>query len=290
MKKKFLKGLFYLLLGYLLLVAIHFIYLELNGEAYVPSDSDDYKSKEQVVQMELPAAASSAVRNYATAKFAAARGDAVVEQKYEKIASVSAATGNYEEDQLKARTAVKTHNALIQEEAVNNYNGRNVLDLTIGVPPGAFDAIVADLKNIGQVLDFHITKTDKTNDFLQLKAKRATLEKARDALIALKAQGGKIEELVKLEQEVLSLEDKIQGFGVQLGQFDQVNEFCTVRFSLVETKGRAMRSPHMGYLIASIAWASNIYLLWLGIASVGLIVIVLLLIIVEKAKLFRGEA
>jgi hypothetical protein len=242
------------------------------------------------VQMELPVMTkSSSVRNYASVKFKVAQQEAAVEQKYEKIASVSATTEKYDEDQQRARDAIKTHNALIQEEAVNNYNRRNVLNLTIGVPPGEFDAIVADLKLIGKIQDFQITKTDKTNDFLELKAKRATLEKTRDSLIGLKAQGGKIEELVKLEQEVLSLEDKIQSFGVQLGQFDKVNEFCTVRFTLAETKAEIVRSPHLGYLIESLHWASTVYLAWLGIACVGLIAVILLLIIIEKSKIFHPE-
>jgi hypothetical protein len=292
MKKKLLKGLLFILLGYLLLVAVHFIYLELGGR---DDGNGRYSMVRQyasndAVQMELPVMTkSSSVRNYASVKFKVAQQEAAVEQKYEKIASVSATTEKYDEDQQRARDAIKTHNALIQEEAVNNYNRRNVLNLTIGVPPGEFDAIVADLKLIGKIQDFQITKTDKTNDFLELKAKRATLEKTRDSLIGLKAQGGKIEELVKLEQEVLSLEDKIQSFGVQLGQFDKVNEFCTVRFTLAETKAEIVRSPHLGYLIESLHWASTVYLAWLGIACVGLIAVILLLIIIEKSKIFHPE-
>ena len=293
MKKKLLTGLLYILLGYLLLVAVHFLYLEFGGrdEGRFGFSQALQNAPNDAVQFEMPAMSkASSVRNYASVKFKVAQQEAAVEQKYEKIASVSATTETYDEDQQRARDVIKAHNALIQEEAVNNYNKRNVLSLTIGVPPGEFDATVGDLKLIGKVQDFQITKTDKTNDFLELKAKRATLEKTRDSLIGLKAQGGKIEELVKLEQEVLSLEDKIQSFGVQLGQFDKVNEFCTVRFTLTETKAVAVRSPHLGYLVESLQWASTVYLAWLGIACVGLIAVVLLLIIIEKSKIFRNEA
>lgn len=290
MKKKLLKGLLFILLGYLLLAAVHFIYLELGGTGHDDTFMQKEYARSEVIQMAMPTMEkASSVRNYASVKFKAAQQEASVEQKYEKIASVSATTEKYDEDQQRARDAIKAHNALIQEEAVNNYSRRNVLHLTIGVPPGEFDATVADLKLIGKVQDFQITKTDKTNDFLELKAKRATLEKTRDSLIGLKAQGGKIEELVKLEQEVLSLEDKIQSFGVQLGQFDKVNEFCTVRFTLAETKAEIVRSPHLGYLVKSLQWASTVYLAWLGIACVGLIAVVLLLIIIEKSKIFHPE-
>lgn len=296
MKKKLLKGLFFILLGYLALVALHFIYLVCGDNRDGSYRFGDMDAKEVAMRMEMPAMPhQSAVKNYASEIVQQAvarenRREAQVEQKYEKIGSLTSLTEAYDADEKRARAVIKDHNSLLQEESVINYDGRNVLSLTIGVPPGEFDATVADLKRIGKVSDFHITKTDKTNDFLQLKAKRLSLEKARDALIGIKAQGGKIEELVKLEQEVLSLEGRIQEFGVQLGQFDKVNEFCTVRFSLSETKPVVLRTPYFDYLIASIQWASGIYLLWLGIAAVGLVAIVLLLAIVEKSKLFRAEA
>ena len=42
----------------------------------------------------------------------------------------------------------------------------------------------------------------------------------------------------------------------------------------------------LGYLLESMSWASNLYLLWLGIAFVGLSCVVLILLIIEKSKIF----
>ena len=201
-----------------------------------------------------------------------------------------AVTENYDADEQRTRAIVKEQNALIQEEAVNSDHNLRRLHLTIGVPPENFDRTVAAFKTVGKPGDFQVTKTDKTNDFLELKAKRTTLEKARDSLISLKTQGGKIEELVKLEKEILDLEGQIQGLGVQLGQFDKVNEFCTVRFGLAETRLEAVSSPLLGYLIESLQWASTVYLALLGCVFVGLLCVVLVLVIAEKAKIFRPAA
>jgi len=149
---------------------------------------------------------------------------------------------------------------------------------------------VAALKLLGKTNDFDITKTDKTNDFLQLKAKRTSLEKARDSMMTLKlSQGGAIDEKVKLEREILSLEEQIQGLGVQLGQFDKVNEFCTVRMSLNEVEPIITRTPHLGYLLLSMQWASTVYLALMGCFFVGILCIFFILVIAEKSKLFRIE-
>jgi hypothetical protein len=295
MKKKIAKGLLYIALGYLLLVALHLLYLELGGRSGDSFALMQAMAPNEPVQLEMPGSAGrggskSSYGNYATLSFKAMPTQAAVEQKYEKIGSLTATTAKFDPDEQRARAIVKEHNALIQEEAVNSSNELRQLSLTIGVPPDNFDAVVAALQTVGKTVDYQVTKTDKTNDFLELKAKRTTLEKARDSLVGLKAQGGKIEELVKLEQEVLKLEDQIQGLGVQLGQFDKVNEFCTVRFTLAERKETVVRSPHLGYLIASIEWAGSIYLAWLGLATVGLVAVLLLLIIVDKSKIFRNES
>ncbi len=286
MKKKLLLGLLYVALGYLSLVALYFIYLELGGSG----GNAMYAAEHFKAIREDDSFASSSVRNYATVKFEAMQTAQAVEQKYEKIASIHAATKQFDSDEQQARAAVKEHNALIQEEAIHSDDGLRWLQLTIGVPPEHFDAIVTVLKKIGEDGGYQITKTDKTNEYLELKAKRTTLEKTRDALVDLKKQSGKIEELVKLEQEILDIEGKIQEFGVQLGQFDKENEFCTVRFSLSETHKQERHSSHLGYLVESLQWASTVYLALLGIAFMGLLCVVLVLVILEKSKIFRADS
>jgi hypothetical protein len=290
MKKKLLKGLLIVAIGYALLVAVHFIYLSLGGSPGSASFRLGQTYAESAIMRQEKSSYSKAAANYATLSFQSAQGQVAVEQKYEKIGSIDSVTEEFEEDEKRARDIIKQHGALIQGEAVTSTDHLRRLNLTIGVPPEGFDGIVAALKTLGKAGDFQVTKTDKTNDFLELKAKRTTLEKARDSLAGLKTQGGKIEELVELEQEILKLEDQIQGLGVQLGQFDKVNEFCTVRFSLTETRAESIRSPHLGYLIESIQWAASTYLIWLGIGCVGFIGVILLLIIIEKSKIFRSES
>lgn len=287
MKKPLFKGLFYILLGYLLLVALHFVYLTLGGEGDV--SAREYSTMRSM-KLEMPMAQSRSYANIATLSFKAGDGAVAVDQKYEKIGTLSSETEDYESDEQKTRTVVKEHNALIQEEAVNSTDSFRQLQLTLGVPPDSFDIIVAALKTVGKAGDFQVTKNDKTNDFLELKVKRATLEKARDSLVSLKSQGGKIDELVKLEQEILKLEDQIQGLGVQLGQFDKVNEFCTVRFNLTETPKEVVHSPHLGYLIKSLQWASVVYLGLLGCTFIGLLGVLLVMIILQKAKTLNSEA
>jgi hypothetical protein len=280
MQAKLLRGLIVVLIGYLLLVAAHFIYLEIGGRAErLRSQRLVYDS----ARLEMPAA-QIAVRNYASAKFELGGGAGAVDQKYEKIAHLHSTTSAFDEDDRKARVAVRDFHGLIQEESLSSERQFRSLRLTIGIPPAEFDAAVAALRKIGEVESFGITKNDRTNDYLQLQAKRTSLEKARDALVSLKTQGGKIDEFVKLEHEILELEGKIQELGVQLGHYDRTNEFCTVHLNLAERAQPLNEHEHFANFLASLAWASGVYLGVLGAATLGLVCLLMAALLADKAK------
>lgn len=240
------------------------------------------KYREESYALQMPMAAP-AVRNYASLHFQADAGPSV-DQKYEKIGTVAATTAQFEADERRTRIAVNEVRGLIQEEALSSASGFRSLRVTIGVPPGEFDRAIAALQKVARLESFTVTKTDKTNEYLQLRAQRASLEQTRDSLVGLKTQGGQMEERIKLEHEILDLEGKIQGLGVQLGQFDQVNELCTVRFSLTERTSAPVGHPHYAHFLASLAWASTLYLALLASAVVGLLCLVLALVVTQKAK------
>jgi hypothetical protein len=79
-----------------------------------------------------------------------------------------------------------------------------------------------------------VTKIDKTNEYLDLRAQREALENTRDALMELKRMNGSIDELVNLQYRILDVDQQLQSLGVKLGDYDEVNEFCTVRLTMYE--------------------------------------------------------
>jgi hypothetical protein len=50
----------------------------------------------------------------------------------------------------------------------------------------------------------------------------------------LKQKGGEIAEFISLNERILETEQQLQNLGVDLGNFNSANEFCTIRFSLYE--------------------------------------------------------
>jgi hypothetical protein len=276
MKKRLLKSLLIVFGGYIALVLLRFLYLELDSHegdsVYVPDHGSGIVMRE--------AAYKSKISNYATLQIQTASG--VADQKYEKVADVESTTSEFDRDESGVRNLLKTKGGVLQSEFATNKRPHRALRLVIGVPPGLFDDFVKDLSAFGRVDNIQTTKTDKTNDYLELNARRAALTKTRDSLVALRERGGSIDELIKLEKSISELDEKLQTSNVQLGQFDKVNEFCTVNFSLTENAASKRGPNHFGNLIWSIEWAGPIYLIVVGIALVGSLAVLFLWGLLDK--------
>ena len=221
-------------------------------------------------------------KNYFSEKAAAASSSA--DQKYEKVASVSTHTGAFAGDEAALRALVPRHHALIQFEQSSGLAGARHLDLAIGVPPAGFDAMVAAASRIGRLEAIRIDKADKTNEYRGLKAKRLSLEKTRDSLARLKATGGgRIEELMHLENRLLEIESEIQTLGVQLGDYDTENEFCTVKVTLREQPGPG-GIAFLTRVKVALEWTIKYYALLVFIAAVGTGTLWLLLRIITRLR------
>jgi hypothetical protein len=209
--------------------------------------------------------------NYASGKKASAPASTIGDaQKYEKIATLTETSSDFDGDKTRILELTQANKSVVQLERATGLKGNRLLHLGIGVPPDKFDAFVETAKGIGRNIQIEIVKNDKTNEYLQLRAKRTTLEKAREALEALKSSGGSIDERVNVQNRLMEIEEKIQELGVSLGEFDPKNELCTVKFTLSERAGPA--STSMGRRARNaFEWAVWAYLM-IGLGFLALVI------------------
>jgi hypothetical protein len=206
-------------------------------------------------------------------------------QKYEKICTSTSYSEAFDSDEKRLRDLIESNQSLIQFEKKSGMAGSRMLDMGIGVPPTLFDTFVSSVQSIGKITSLTIDKTDKTNEYRQLQAALASLQSTKTSLIELKTKGGNIEEYINLENRIMELEEKIQSLGVNLGDFDSENEFCTVRFSLIEKSAiKAISTPYRIYV--AFCWTAKYYaLILLAFISMS----VLLLITLTLKRLITGK-
>ncbi|TWF45454.1 uncharacterized protein DUF4349 [Chitinophaga polysaccharea] len=155
-------------------------------------------------------------------------------QKYEKVANVRSKSTHFTEDEKLLHSIIKKFDAIIQYQQESGNKGAREIQMLIGVSPEKFDSFYLATQGIGVIKSTEITKTDKTNEYRKLNATKVSLEKSLASFNDLKAKEGKIEDFIALHNKIYEVETELQGLGVELGNFDTENEFCTVQFSMYE--------------------------------------------------------
>jgi hypothetical protein len=234
-------------------------------------------------------------KNYASEKFSKgmdvqlAQPSASSSQKFEKTASIKTKTAEFEQDDKLIKSKTKGYNAVIQYEQKLGQKGSRQLHLLIGVNPELFDSFYIDIQKIGTVKATEITKVDKTNEYRQLNAKKVSIENTLRSLNELKSKGGQITDFISLNEKILEVEEKLQEMGVELGNFDTENEFCTVKLSLYE--GAAEKNISIIHRVkVALEWTIKYFtLIVVAVLAVSLTVF-LLLLIADKLNIIKSIA
>jgi len=213
--------------------------------------------------------------------------DIVIDQKYEKTANMQSQTNDFTNDNLRLRQIIGENEALIQSENLNGLDGARKLDMTIGVVPDNFDALVESIRAIGEIKSFSVNKVDKTSEYMNLMAERETLEKTRDSYIAIKEKGGNVQDLLLLEDKILEVERNLQSIGVSIGIYSTEYSFCTVNFSLNEVASKTqIISLRFVFTCAknSFFWTAGAYMLLIFFAILALCAVVIIIKLYDFIK------
>jgi hypothetical protein len=230
-------------------------------------------------------------KNYASEKMAMkgdvqAQSNAASSQKFEKTASVKIKSAEFEKDDKLIKEKTKSYKAIIQYEQNLGQKGDRQVHLLIGVSPNLFDSFYVDIQKIGVVKATEVTKVDKTNEYKQLNARKNSIEKTLQSLNELKSKAGQIADFVSLNDKILEVEEKLQELGVELGNFDAENEFCTVKLSLYE--GATEKNISLFHRIkVSLEWTIKYFAIILFSVLVASAAIFILLLIIDKLKIMN---
>ena len=161
-------------------------------------------------------------------------GTQVLDQKYERVASVTAKTTAYDNDLAKLNTAVEESLAVVQMENEQGLSGSRKLSRVIGVKPEYFDQCLEAVRAVGISVSYTSQKTDKTYEYRQMLAQKLELEKRLESYVALRNHEGTINERINLEEKIIQVESQLLTQAVDLGEYSDENALCTINVSLYE--------------------------------------------------------
>ena len=94
----------------------------------------------------------------------------------------------------------------------------------------------------------------------------------------------KVEELIQLEEKILDLENQIQDLGVNIGQYDEENEFCTVDFTLFESILKGTKIGILQRIMVALEWSIKYYFVFIFTLLIGALLLLIILKLLEKFK------
>ena len=209
-------------------------------------------------------------------------GIEVLDQKYERIASVSTRTVSYGQDLAKLDDAIEQSQAVVQMENAQGLEGSRTLSRVIGVKPQHFDSCLAAIQEIGMLVSSTTQKNDKTYEYNQMLAQKQELEKRIESYTALRSHGGSINELLNLEDKIIEVESQLLMQAVNLGEYSDDNALCTINVSLYEWNPTAVARR----IWDAFVWTNKCYFAILG----GCILLCLAAVVLVKSYIFLSKA
>lgn len=156
-------------------------------------------------------------------------------------------------DTKKAQQQIKEHlkkyNAYIQTESFENLETAENSIFTIRVPHENFDQLLSSFStdNIGVTVSKRITSDDVTEDYtdvsIRMQNKKLYLDKYRNLL----SQASKTEDILKIQENIRTLEEEIESSEGRLRYIDDRVKYSTLQLTLTKEKPRNTITSQLGF-------------------------------------------
>ena len=111
------------------------------------------------------------------------------------------------------------------------------------VPSASFDATIGQLEKIGDVQGEHITGTDVSAQYVDLRARLANAEAQRDAMLALLRGAKTIQDIIAVQNQIGQVTGQIEQLKGQIKYLDDNTAFSSVSVTLTES-GAPIQQPN----------------------------------------------
>ena len=154
-------------------------------------------------------------------------------QVLEETATVAATSASFDKDKERFFAIVKERKGKIIHEASQGLPPNRSLNITIGVNEQLFQSALDDLTSIGKIVRTEVTRTDRTEEFRSLFAKKQSSEEHVEALSKLRQLPDRVD-VIALEEKLLGIEREIVTMGMQMGDFTPEESLSNISYSLRE--------------------------------------------------------
>jgi len=177
--------------------------------------------------------------------------------------SITVDSGKFDQKLADVRSLVESEQGYIagtdaqSNPAVDNQIRTGVINFM--VPAANFDATIDLLSKVGKVENEHITGTDVSGQYVDLRARLANAEAQRQAMLTLLTQAKTISDIITVQTQIGQITGQIEELEGQIKYLDQNTAFSSVTVTLTEggAPPQAAPSDNWGFVTALSSAAHN---------------------------------
>lgn len=196
------------------------------------------------------------------------------------------------------RNLLNKYNAYIFKEDNNAADNNAQTTMVIKVPVELFDNLIAELvtKEVRQ-LQKNISSKDITSEIIDTRARLETRKTTRDKYLEFLGKAGKIEDVLKIQQEINNIQEDIESAEALLAQLSGQARYSTINLTYFEPN-----SGNENYNINPGFWArtgkaikngttmlSEIFIAFVTAWPVWIIMILIIFIVKRNRRHWRSE-
>lgn len=161
--------------------------------------------------------------------------------------AITVTSGKFDEKLAAVRSLVESEGGYIagtdaQSNPAVDTNIRTGV-ISFMVPAANFDSSIDLLSKVGKVENEHITGTDVSAQYVDLRARLANAEAQRQAMLTLLTQAKTISDIIAVQTQIGQITGQIEQLEGQIKYLDQNTAYSSVTVSLTEAGAPAQSAP-----------------------------------------------
>ncbi len=160
-----------------------------------------------------------------------------VEQKIIKTGDIKFETNDLGATYSQMITAVKKHNAVIQNDTEGNEYGSIFRKIIVRVPSKNFDAFLSDIsKGVSYFDNKEISSQDVTEEYIDINARLKAKKVLEARYLELLKKANKVSEMLEIEAQLSSIREEIEAKEGQLRYMQSQVSMSTIHIEFYKTE------------------------------------------------------
>ena len=186
--------------------------------------------------VKLPAKEESAASSLYEKSDSPAADQKTVEQKIIKTGNIKFETNDLGETYTQMITAVKKHNAIIQNDTEGKEYGSVFRRITVRVPSKNFDLFLSDIsKGVSYFDNKEISSQDVTEEYIDIDARLKAKKILEARYLELLKKANKVSEMLEIEAQLSAIREEIEAKEGQLRYMQSQVSMSTINIEFYKT-------------------------------------------------------